>query len=153
MSAAGFGTAKAAKRGRDPRWPFVPIIDYGSHTKQIRGRAYAVEADAVACAQRVIDRAVALHEARLFLPGARRLRESCGLPREVRGARVVLRDAEDGPVGVVVAATADERAEGAAFLGITAHDVIDAGCPLVEWPDGRCWHRPEELRFVAQDRQ
>lgn len=58
-------TASAARRGRNPKFPYVPIVVHYSHrigfaipkrwTKQIRGKAYADRNDAVAYAQRYID--------------------------------------------------------------------------------------------------
>lgn len=87
-----FGTATAAKRGRNPALPYVPVIDYteqtaGSftrtHTEQILGRAYADRDEAVACAQRVIDNTIAAYAAKLTERGARSLREFEGLPREI----------------------------------------------------------------------
>lgn len=88
--AADLGKASAAKRGRNPRWPYVPIIDYGPqefgvhavHTQQIKGKAFATRDEAVAYAQRVIDHQRALLAKHLALPGYRALREQHGLPRE-----------------------------------------------------------------------
>lgn len=58
-------TASAAKRGRNPRFPYVPIIvrklsappfNLGRRiTEQLRGEAYATRAEAVARAQYVIE--------------------------------------------------------------------------------------------------
>lgn len=158
---ADFGTASAAKRGRNPKLPYVPIIKYptvyGQQTEQIRKRAFATREEAVACAQRVIDNRIALHERDLVLPGRRSHRERNGFPRELVGCRVTTTDpGANGsrPVGVVVAATPAEMDEGAAALGVPRYDTkLDIRwCSLVEWPDGRRWHRPEDIRIVRIER-
>jgi hypothetical protein len=39
--APNFGEATAVKRGRNPRWPFVPVIRHATgRTEQVRGFAY-----------------------------------------------------------------------------------------------------------------
>lgn len=48
--------ATAVKRGRRPDRPFVPVIDRGICTEQVRGRAYATRAEAVAMAQKQIEK-------------------------------------------------------------------------------------------------
>lgn len=86
-----FGRASAAKRGRNPNWPWVPVVDYGeqaigpnaTRTKQIPGRAYATRDEAVACAERCISRAREHMRARFLDPCCRALREQYGLPREI----------------------------------------------------------------------
>lgn len=167
MSAAGrsdlrqpnFGKASAAKRGRNPRFPYVPIIDYGpqegvvpcTRTEQIRKRAFATREEAIACAQRVIERNIAVHERTLVTPRYRALREQCGLPRELVGVEVTTTEPDASGqhlIGVVVHATAEERAEGYAVLGVPIDGLVD--CSLVEWPDGRRWQRPEHIRIVRR---
>lgn len=88
VDAAGWPTATAAKRGRNPRWPYVPVLNYGdlrpmSPTHQIRGRAFATRPEAVADAQEWIDRARAALADELARPNYRALREYHGLPREL----------------------------------------------------------------------
>lgn len=88
VDAAGWPKASAAKRGRNPRWPYVPILDYGvlrplSPTTQIKRRAFATRPEAVADAQAWIDRARARLAADLARPNLRALREYHGLPREL----------------------------------------------------------------------
>lgn len=91
VASVDFGKASAAKRGRNPKWPYVPIIDYGkqavgSHctrTEQIRGKAFATRDEAVAYAQKHIDRARTLLAENLGERRSRALREHYGLPREL----------------------------------------------------------------------
>ncbi|MPZ58418.1 MAG: hypothetical protein GEU91_18385 [Rhizobiales bacterium] len=86
-----FGRASAAKRGRNPNWPWVPIIDYGkqkvsvhaTRTAQIRNRAYRTREEACACARQCIDEATAHLRSHLLDPRYRALREQYGLPREL----------------------------------------------------------------------
>lgn len=51
-----FGTPASAMRGRNPRFPFVPIIRYVDRgpvkTRQVTGMAFATEAEAVAHAEK-----------------------------------------------------------------------------------------------------
>lgn len=90
VAIASFGTATAHRRGRDPRWPYVPVIvhDGGvalSATRQetITGKAFASRVAAVAYAEGVIEtRRRRLAEA-LADPTKRSLREVHGLPREI----------------------------------------------------------------------
>ena len=84
---ADFGTATAAKRGRNPKWPYVPVIrvaDQGKHqTTQIKGKAFATREEAVTYAQRCIDQARKVLAFQLADPRMRALREYHGLPREL----------------------------------------------------------------------
>jgi hypothetical protein len=81
--------ASAAKRGRNPRFPFVPIWTYtdeagGRRTKNpMHRRAYATRDEAVAVAEVLLDREYDLLARRLADPGNRALREHHGLPREL----------------------------------------------------------------------
>lgn len=88
-----FGAASAAKRGRNPNRPYVPIIKlrsdgsqlggYGSaRTRQLKGLAYAERAEAVARAQAQIDERRRCFAAQLCRPNERALREQYGLPRD-----------------------------------------------------------------------
>lgn len=86
-----FGKPSAAKRGRDPRWPYVPVIDYGpqaigvhaTRTRQLPARAFATREEAVAHAAKAIEYTRRLFAAHLADPGHRALRESVGLPAEI----------------------------------------------------------------------
>jgi hypothetical protein len=55
----------AAKRGRNPRFPYVPIIQDGSRTSQIRGFAFATRDEALTFAARHIDKIEAHHTAQM----------------------------------------------------------------------------------------
>lgn len=91
LDAYPFGKPSAAKRGRNPRWPYVPIIDFGeqptgihrTRTEQIRGRAFAEREEAVAYAGRVIAARKADMERKLAEPRYRAMREQFGLPRDI----------------------------------------------------------------------
>ncbi|SFQ27347.1 hypothetical protein [Amycolatopsis rubida] len=140
-----FGLASYAKRGRNPRWPYVPIIVHPPQpgtprrrTEQVKKRAFASSDEATACAQRVIDARREEHERRLTIPRLRTYREACGYPREItdcavtdgtRTGRVVesaniLARAEDGTVSI------RERL-------------------LIEWPGtARDWSDAADVRLV-----
>lgn len=92
VRARDFGSPSAAKRGRNPKYPYVPIIKlrsdggqlggYGSaRTRQLRGLAFATREEAVARAQRQIDAARAQFANDLCKPNYRAFREQYGLPR------------------------------------------------------------------------
>jgi hypothetical protein len=94
VAAADFGKASARKAGRDPRWPYVPIIDWSEQfareggfqqTEQIRGLAYATREEAVAVAEEHIERGRRTLESQLWQPRYRALRQHHGLPRELPG--------------------------------------------------------------------
>lgn len=59
---AGTHTPGALKRGRNPRWPYVPTYTWqpadGSrgYSQQIRGKAYATRAEALEYATRYVER-------------------------------------------------------------------------------------------------
>ena len=86
-----FGQPSAVKRGRNPKWPHVPIIDYGeqkigvqrTHTEQIMGKAFATREEAVAHAAKVIEARREDLRQKLHRPEMRALREHHGLPREI----------------------------------------------------------------------
>lgn len=80
---ADHGKPTAVKRGRNPRWPYVPVIDHGTHTEQIVKRAFATRDEAIACAARVIEGRAADLARKLADPRYRALREQYGLPREI----------------------------------------------------------------------
>lgn len=79
VAACPFGEATAVKRGRRAEWPYVPVIDHGTHTEQLRGLAYATRFEAVERARKAI---VARQEALRY----RALRQQFGLPREIGAA-------------------------------------------------------------------
>lgn len=87
VASRDFGTASAAKRGRNPEFPYVPIVNLPQGpqsvalTQQIRGLAYATREEAVASAQRHIDAAKRQFAKDLCMPNKRALREHYGLPR------------------------------------------------------------------------
>jgi hypothetical protein len=79
--------AAAVKRGRNPKFPYVPIIDYGeqkigvhsTRTEQIIGKAFCTREEAIAYADRVI---VAREEElarKLADPRYRALRQQYGI--------------------------------------------------------------------------
>lgn len=74
-----FGTPASAKRGRNPRYPFVPIIRYADRsaikTRQVTGKAFETAAEAVAYAERSIAAMKRRHAERLAGPRNRALRE------------------------------------------------------------------------------
>lgn len=152
-----FGKASAAKRGRNPKWPYVPIIAYGeqatgahrTHTEQIRKRAFETRTEAVEYAQRVIDARIATHETQLATPRLRALREQHGFPRDLAGVRVVAAEPDatgKRQAGTVVRAAPDERAAGVTEMGLDGF----GDCSLVDWSDGRRWQRPEDIRLVRR---
>lgn len=91
-AAADFGIPTARKTGRDPRWPYVPVIrptvseldrpGPPGH-RQVLGVAYATRDEAIAAAARHIEALRASLAVKLANPGARLLREQYGLPREL----------------------------------------------------------------------
>lgn len=84
-------TASAAKRGRNPAYPYVPVLDYGPQatgvttrrTTQVLRRAFATRDEALAYAARMIDANITSLAAKLADRGQRALREFHGLPREL----------------------------------------------------------------------
>jgi hypothetical protein len=84
VAAADFGVASARKRGSNPEFPYVPVIERGESTKNpARGRAFATREEAVAAAQRQIDAQREKLAADLATPRYRALRGYHGLPREL----------------------------------------------------------------------
>lgn len=80
--------ATAAKRGRNPRYPYVPVISrpserFGSSTSQILRRAFEDRAAAVECAERHLEAERRKLTEDLALPNHRAQREHYGLPREI----------------------------------------------------------------------
>jgi hypothetical protein len=86
-----YGRASAAKRGRNPAYPYVPVINYDRpdrisrfHTwNPVKGVAFATREEAVAYAQKHIDAERNLLRKQLAEPRYRALRKSVGLPMEI----------------------------------------------------------------------
>jgi hypothetical protein len=82
-------TATAAKRGRNPKYPYVPVIAWKAevapykHSRQILNRAFVTREEAVAHAQSVIDAERAGLARKLADPRHRALRGQYGLPRDL----------------------------------------------------------------------
>ena len=87
-----FGAPTAVKRGRNPKWPYVPVIHHASDTRacstgrteQIRRRAFVTREEAIECARRVIARRREFFTKQLFTPRLRALRKQYGLPSEIK---------------------------------------------------------------------
>lgn len=82
-----FGRPSARKGGRNDLWPWVPIIDFrdpdlprGGYTTQIRGLAFLTRDEAIAAAEKHIERSKETMRANLHNPRYRALREQHGLP-------------------------------------------------------------------------
>lgn len=88
-AALDLGTASARKTGRDPRWPYVPVVAHTDsprgYVKQVMGLAYATRPEAIARAQAHIDALRRRLAGDLATPRMRALREQHGLPREIAG--------------------------------------------------------------------
>lgn len=83
-----FGRPSAVKRGRNPQWPYVPVIlDYLGHPgathNPMRRRAYASRAEATEAAGQYIAAFRAKLRADLADPRMRALRQQYGLPRDI----------------------------------------------------------------------
>ena len=86
VAGLNFGEATAVKRGRRAEWPYVPVIDHGRHTEQLRGLAYATRFEAIECAKKkIVARQEALRR-KLRDPRYRALRQQHGLPAELETA-------------------------------------------------------------------
>ena len=90
LDAHDFGTATAQKRGRNPRFPYVPVIRHHTggkggdgYQEQIRARAFASRDEAIAHAQAVLNQRRSNLGGKVLNPAYRALRESLGLPREI----------------------------------------------------------------------
>lgn len=86
--AVDFGTPGYRRRGRNPRFPFVPVRNLADgRESQVQARAFADAGDALVCAAEHID---ALREALVDKLGDHRhraVREHHGLPRELDDLR------------------------------------------------------------------
>lgn len=79
----------ARKRGRNPKYPYVPILvhtdDVGTKREsQILGVAYETADEALAAGERVVAQRAKILEEKLADPRHRALREQHGLPREIQ---------------------------------------------------------------------
>ena len=90
VAAADFGTASARKSGRNPRWPYTPVIVWNDGTghlrqdkRQVLGKAFETREEAIAFAERQIAYMRERLAANLVKPGHRSEREYHGLPREL----------------------------------------------------------------------
>lgn len=83
VARADFGTPSARKRGRNPKWPYVPIIERGDRQRQILVRAFATRDEAVEHAASCIEQNKAQLAKQLGERRFRALREQHGLPREL----------------------------------------------------------------------
>lgn len=84
---AFFGKATARKCGRNPRWPYCPVIDkgpgYGIRKQQIPGLAFQTRDEAIRAAEDHIAQEREFLFSRLLEPRMRALRSQHGLPREI----------------------------------------------------------------------
>ncbi len=90
VASSDFGVASAAKRGRNPKFPYVPIVKFNDggpsgigHTSQVLAKAFVTRDEAIAHAQKVIDAERRAFARRLAMPNHRAEREHYGLPREI----------------------------------------------------------------------
>lgn len=78
-----FGTPNALKRGRNPRWPYVPIVIRCGHQHQLPCLAFATREEAIACAADHVARFRIGLKDQLATPRYRALRRQFGLPEEL----------------------------------------------------------------------
>jgi hypothetical protein len=85
-----FGKPSARKRGKDPRWPYVPVIEHAGVAsspkpwqEQVRGLAFATRTEAVSSAKVHIAKLRLELAKKLADPRMRALRERYGLPRDL----------------------------------------------------------------------
>jgi hypothetical protein len=87
----GHLVATARKSGKNPRWPYVPVIAKVGHhigpsrTEIVRNRAFETRDEAITYAQRVVDHRNREFAVKLLDPCWRDLREAVfGLPPNLR---------------------------------------------------------------------
>jgi hypothetical protein len=73
-ASADFGQPSARKTGRNPEWPYVPVIMHGYRQQQVLGLAYATRQEAIAAAENHIQGLREDLERKLNLPNYRALR-------------------------------------------------------------------------------
>jgi hypothetical protein len=83
VAAEDFGRPHAQKRGRNPSWPYVPVVMHGERQEQITGCAYATREEALAMAEKTLTFRRDMLRKRLGDRSCRSLREQYGLPREI----------------------------------------------------------------------
>lgn len=83
VAATDFGAPTARKTGRNPAWPYVPVVLHGDRQEQILGKAFATRPEAVAHATKVISHRRTVLARQLADLRYRALREAHGLPREL----------------------------------------------------------------------
>jgi hypothetical protein len=83
-AAVDCGRISAAKRGRNPKFPYVPVIDFGTRTEQVRCLAYVTREEALAAAAATIQARRNDLRQKLMDPRYRALREQYGLPRDIK---------------------------------------------------------------------
>lgn len=91
VEALDLGRPSARKSGRDPRWPYVPVLLHDDshgrpgHTRQeqLLGVAYETRGEAVAYAEGHLVGLRRDLERKLAMPTGRALREQHGLPRDL----------------------------------------------------------------------
>jgi hypothetical protein len=89
ITSRNWGKPSARKGGRNPKWPWVPIINYGedwrsrTRTYQPRGVAFETREQAVEYASKAIAGQMELYRRMLHCPRQRAMREQYGLPREI----------------------------------------------------------------------
>lgn len=90
VAAQDYGRPSAVKRGRNPAFPYVPVLvkaPHGAHASRTenpcQGVAFATREEAVARCEVWIAAARSSLRSRLAEPRHRALREQHGLPREI----------------------------------------------------------------------
>lgn len=94
-----WGSPSAAKRGRNPQWPYVPVIAFEerryrdgferARTEQIRGLAFATRAEAVERAAQHIEFRKATFREQFSKPNYRAHRSYWGMPCDLAEAQAM----------------------------------------------------------------
>lgn len=91
----------AHKRGRNPRFPYVPVVLYPLNNRtaqrQLLARAFATRAEAVSYAERAIRGYITGLERDLMQPSHKAHREQYGLPRDIDAVEVAWSRKESEP--------------------------------------------------------
>ena len=86
VEAAEWGKPGAVKRGRNPAFPYVPVVIYPTRTANLtQGKAYGTRDEAIAFCQKYIEHCKRVTILQLAEPRNRALRSQYGLPREIQG--------------------------------------------------------------------
>lgn len=84
IEAASWGRPNAVKRGRNPAYPYVPVMIFPERTQNLtQGVAFATRDEAISYGERYINHCKKVTAARLAEPRNRSLRQQYGLPREL----------------------------------------------------------------------